>query len=388
MTYNLNSFIDRRQEWDCDKWSAYGEDVIPLWVADMDFRSPEPVIRALHERVEHGVFGYQSNCPELRALLVERLRARHNIEISADELTFIPGLVYGLYTVSRAVGAPGSGILMQTPVYPPFLAAPRNNDRLLQTAPLASSVSNGILHYEIDFDALEAAVTPETRLFLFCNPHNPVGRVYTRKELEGVADFCLRHDLIICSDEIHCDLLYEGFHHTSIASLSPEIAARTVTLLAPSKTFNLPGFGLGVAVIQEPSLRDLVRSTVGKIGASVNALAYTAAEAAYRDGQPWLDSVMIYLRDNRDLVIEFVQQNMPGVSITQPEGTYLAWLDVRSLNLQPDAYTFFLDNARVAFSNGISFDAPGFLRINYATTRGTLMEALNRVREAMTQVST
>lgn len=383
MTTNLNAFIDRRHQFDCAKWTMYPDEVIPLWVADMDFRSPEPVIRALHERVDHGVFGYQMDCPELRGVLVERLRTHHNLDVSTDDILFVAGLVFGLNTVARAIGAPGSGVLVQTPAYPPFLSAPDNTDRVLQKAPLASTVSDGILHYEIDFDALEAAVTPETKLFVLCNPHNPVGRVYTRKELEDIAEFCLRHDLIICSDEIHCDLIYEGYHHTSIASLSPEVADRCITMLAPSKTFNLPGFGLGYMVIQNPDLRELIQTTLHKIGSSVNALAYTAAEAAYREGQPWLDEVLAYLKDNRDAVVEFVRETLPEVPVTAPEGTYLAWLDCRPLKLEPDPYTFFLDHARVAFSNGASFDAPGFIRINYATTRETLMEGLNRAAKAL-----
>ncbi len=384
MTYDFNSFIDRRHQFDCAKWTIYPDEVIPLWVADMDFRSPAPVIQALHERVEHGIFGYQNDCPELRALLVERMNTRHSLPVSGDDIVFMPGLVFGLNTVGRTVAAPGSGVLMNTPIYPPFLTVPKNNDCLLQTAPMASSVTDGILRYEVDFDALEAAVTPETRLFLFCNPHNPVGRVYTRPELEAIADFCLRHDLIICSDEIHCDLLYPGAQHISIAALSPEVAERTVTLLAPSKTFNLPGFGLGFAVISNPALRKDVEETMHKIGAGVNALAFTAAEAAYRDGQPWLDEVMAYLQGNRDALIDFVQENLPSVPVTRPEGTYLAWLDFRGLDLQPDPYTFFLDNARVAYSGGVSFDAPGFIRVNYGTTRETLMEALQRTLDALT----
>lgn len=383
MSFHLDTPIDRQSQYDCAKWTQYPDEVIPLWVADMDFRSPEPVVRALHDRVEHGVFGYQSDCPELREVLVERLRTRHAIDLAADALLFLPGLVFGLNTVSRAIGTPGTAVLMQTPVYPPFFAAATGNDRLVQTAPLASSVADGILRYEIDFDALEAAVTPETKLFLFCNPHNPVGRVYTRAEVEGIAEFCLRHDLILCSDEIHCDLIYDGARHISIASLSPEIAARTVTLLAPSKTFNLPGFGLGFAVIHNPELRELISSTVHKTGAGVNALAYTAAEAAYREGQAWLDDVLVYLRDNRDFVIEFVRENLPNVPITQPEGTYLAWLDCRALDLQPSPYQFFLDNAHVAYSIGDPFGAPGFIRLNYATTRGTLIDALTRTLNAL-----
>ncbi|MBI1259654.1 MAG: putative C-S lyase [Chloroflexi bacterium] len=383
MAANLNSFIDRRHQFDCAKWTMYPEEVIPLWVADMDFRSPEPVMEALHKRVDHGIFGYQMPSPDLIEVLIERLHTRHKLDVSKDDIVFMPGLVYGLNTVGRTVCAPGTGVLMNTPVYPPFLGVPKNNDLLLQTAPLASSVTDGILRYEIDFDALEAAVTPETKLFLLCNPHNPVGRVYSRTELEALAEFCLRHDLIICADEIHCDLVYAGSQHISIASLSPEIADRTVTLLAPSKTFNLPGFGLGFAVIQNEALRKQVNETIHKIGTGVNGLAYTAAEAAYRDGQPWLDEVLAYLQGNRDALVEFVREKLPEVSITQPEGTYLDWIDCRALDLQPDPYQYFLDNAHVAFSNGAGFEGPGFIRVNYATTRDTLMEAMNRALRSL-----
>ncbi len=382
MIADFNTYIERRKS-DCAKWSLYPEDVLPMWVADMDFRSPEPVIKALQDRIEHGVFGYQMDPPGLRDVIVERLKAHHNINAAPEHLVFLPGLVFGVSAVARAVGESGTGILVQTPAYPPFLTAPSNSDRLLQTAPLAVMVEDGVLNYGMDFDALEAAVTPETRLFILCNPHNPVGRVYTRTELEGIADFCIRHDLILCSDEIHCDLIYEGEHHTSIASLSPEIADRCVTLLAPSKTFNIPGFGLGFAVIENPTLRELVSSAAHKVGGHPNALSYTAAEAAYRDGQEWLDEALIYLKGNRDMVFNFVREVLPEVPITQPEGTYLSWLDCRRLNLEPDPYTFFLDNAKVAFSDGKPFDAPGFLRANFATTRDNLTEALNRVRKSL-----
>lgn len=383
MATNFDLTIDRRNEFDCVKWNFYDEDVTPLWVADMDFRSPEPVIRALHERVEHGVFGYQGDSPSLRSLLVERMSKRHHFNISGDQILFMPGLVFGLYAVSRAVGSAGTGVLVNTPVYPPFLSAPNDTNRVLQKAPLASSVSNGILRYEIDFDALEATVTPETKLFILCNPHNPIGRVYNRQELEGIAEFCLRHNLIICSDEIHCDLLYPGSEHISIATLSPEVAANTVTLFAPSKTFNLPGFALGFAVVENPELRKAVQDSASKAHAMVTALAYTAAEAAYAEGQPWLDELMLYLQGNRDALVEFVRTNLPNVPVTQPEGTYLAWLDFTGYNLQPDAYTFFLENARIACSGGENFDAPNFVRINYGTTRETLMAGLNKLLAAL-----
>lgn len=384
MSYTLDTFIDRHALSDCMKWHKYPDEVIPLWVADMDFRSPEPVLEALHERVDHGIFGYQSDCPELRDILVERLRTHHHLNISTDQIVFMPGLVFGLTMVSRVVGEPGSGVLVNTPVYPPFLSAPKHTDRTLITAPLASSVTDGILRYEVDFDALEAAVTPDTRLFILCNPHNPVGRVYSRAELEGIAEFCLRHDLTLCSDEIHCDLVYPGeAEHISIAALSPEIAAHTVTLLAPSKTFNLPGLYLGFSVIPDADLCAQVNSTVHGMGVHVNNMGYAAAKAAYTLGQPWLDEVLAYLRENRDLVVDFVRENLPGVTVTQPEGTYLGWLDCRALNLEPSPYEYFLDNAKVAFGNGADFAAPGFVRINYGCPRETLLAALDRVKKSL-----
>lgn len=382
MTANFNTYIERRR-YDCDKWSLYPDGVIPLWVADMDYRSPEPVIAALHERVEHGVFGYQSDCPELRDVIVERLRTHHKIETDAKAIQFTPGLVYAVKTVSRAVGEPGSGVLVQTPAYPPFLTTPKGSDRVLQTAALAATVDGSVLRYEVDFDAMEAAITPETRLFILCNPHNPVGRVWTRAELEGIAEFCLRHDLILCSDEIHCDLVFDGHEHISIASLSPEIADRSVTLLAPSKTYNIPGLGLGFAVIQNDDLRKRFHEASMAVGGHPTAMSYPGALAAYTQGQEWLDEVLVYLEGNRDLVFDFVSKVLPEVPITQPEATYLTWLDFRPLNLDPDPYQFFLDKAKVAFSNGKDFAAPGFLRINFATTRDNLNEALDRVRRAL-----
>ncbi len=382
MTANFNTYIERRKS-DCAKWGYYPDDVLPLWVADMDFRSPEPVIAALHERIDHGIFGYQMDCPELRDVIVERLRTHHNIDTNGEAIQFTPGLVYAVNTVSRAIGEPGSGILVQTPAYPPFLSAPHSSDRVLQSAPLALTVADGVMHYEIDFEAMEAAVTPETRMFILCNPHNPVGRAFTRAELEGIAEFCLRHDLIICSDEIHCDLVFEGYQHISIASLSPEIADRCVTLLAPSKTYNIPGFGLGFAVIQNEALRQRFHDAAMAVGGHPSTVSYPAAVAAYTQGQEWLDEVLVYLEGNRDLVFDFAREVLPEVPITQPEATYLTWLDFRPLNLDPDPYQFFLDKAKVAFSNGQDFDAPGFLRINFATTRDNLNEALDRVRRSL-----
>lgn len=387
-TDHLNAAVNRRDSRSL-KWTLFDEDVLPLWVADMDFRACDSVLDAMRDRVEHGVFGYQSNSPELRAVLVERLAQRHHMTVTPEQILFLPGLVMGLNLAVLSYTQPGEAVLTLTPVYPPFLNAPKHG-RTLQTVPLTPTRRDHHLHYEIDFDALEAAITPTTKLFLLCNPHNPVGRVFTRAELERIADICQRHDLIIISDEIHCDLLLDAdAQHISIASLSPEIAQRTVTLLAPSKTFNIPGLGLGFAVSHNAELLTTMQQAMYNIGAFVNTMGYAAALAAYTQGQAWLDSTLAYLRENRDFLIDYVDQHFPGMPITIPEGTFLAWMDCRSLEVE-NPHKFFLEQARVALNDGATFGdgGDGFVRINFACSREILEQALESMRGAVEQAQT
>jgi cystathionine beta-lyase len=377
---NFDEPVDRRES-DSTKWRRYGDGVLPLWVADMDFASPRPVIEALHRRVDHGIFGYGDPPEALRAAICERLARLYGWKVSPTELMFLPGLVCGLNLVSRAVGQPGDGILIQTPVYPPFLTAPINGGRVLETVTL--SRRNG--RYEVDFDAMEQAITSRTRLFLLCNPHNPVGRVYERWELERMAEICLRHDLVICSDEIHCDLVYDGRRHIPIASLAPEIAERCITLLSPSKTFNLPGLGCAVAVTQNPALMRQLHAAAAGIVPPVNVLGYVAALAAYQEGQPWLDALLAYLAANRDYLADYVRRHLPRITMTKPEGTYLAWLDCRLCDLPDTPYRFFLNEAKVALNDGAAFGpgGEGFVRLNFGCPRTTLAQALERMRDAL-----
>ncbi|MBL8134777.1 MAG: PatB family C-S lyase [Anaerolineae bacterium] len=385
MAYDFDTFVERRAS-GSEKWRQFDHDVLPMWIADMDFKAPDAVIAALRGRVEHGIFGYHFDEPALRDNLIERLRLRHAITINPDEIVFIPGLVTALNFVSHLIGVPGDGVLTLTPIYPPFLKAPKHQQRIVQTAPLAVTRDGQRLHYEIDFDALEAAVTPQTRLFMLCNPHNPVGRTFTRAELEGLSEFCLRHDLIVASDEIHCDLLYPGEQHISLASLSPEIANRCITLMAPSKTFNLPGLALGFAVVQNSDLLKRLRDHQTGMGSFVNALGYTAALAAYRDGQDWLDQAMRYLEQNRETAIRFIDEHMPDITTTRPQATYLLWLDCRAVSLPGDKspYAHFLEQGRVALNDGAAFGEPGrgFVRLNYATSRDTVIQGLERMKSA------
>jgi len=361
------------------KWDRYKDkDIIPLWVADMDFASPPPVIEALQQRTAHGVFGYTHTPEELLDIIMRRLQKLYNWAIARDWLVWLPGLVSGLNVVCRSVGEAGDAVLTDTPIYPPFLAAPGLSRRKLVTAELCKENNRWVM----DFDILNNAVTPETRLFLFCNPHNPTGRIYTKAELQQVAAFCEQHDLVICSDEIHCDLLLDtDKRHIPLASLDEAIARQTITLMAPSKTYNIAGLGCAFAIIPNTDLRAKFRRVMEGIVPYINALGYTAALAAYRDGGPWLDALLAYLAGNRDLLQERVAA-LPGITMTHVEATYLAWLDVRSLGVENPAAWF--EAQGLGFSDGAEFGAPGFLRLNFGCPRSLLTKALDRLEMAVT----
>ena len=383
MQYDLDQCVDRRGT-ECDKWDRCEEDVLPLPVADMDFCSPEPVIRALRERIDHGVFGYTSPAQALYEVIQTRLKTLYGWAVEVEDILFLPGVVVGFNLASHAVGQPGDGVLVQPPVYGPFLSAPGNAGRVCQSAPIQLQGSR----YEIDLGVLTDAIDERTRMFLFCNPHNPVGRVYEQRELEALADVCLRHDLTICSDEIHCDLVFSGHHHIPIASLSPEVAQRTVTLMAPSKTFNVAGLKCSFAVIQNPELRARFQAAKAGLVPGVNALGYTAALAAYEEGQEWLDQVLAYLEANREALARYVAEHLPGMRMIVPEGTYLAWLDCRGLGIQGNPGEFILREARVGLNEGVWFGpgGEGFVRINFACARSTLVEALERIEGALNRL--
>lgn len=381
MTFDFDEPISRTGTQSI-KWDWAKDDELPLWVADMDFRSPEPVIQALQERVAHGVFGYTHCPPALKTLLVERLARLYDWVVDPQALVFLPGVVTGFNQALSALANPGDGVLIQTPVYPPILQAWRNFDLVSHDMQLTQTASG---RYEVDLDLFASAITSRTRVFLLCNPHNPVGRVFTREELLAMAELCLEHDLFICSDEIHGDLIFSGRRHIPIAALAPDIAARTITLMAPSKTFNVAGLGCSFAVIPDATLRERFTAAHRGLTPHVNLLGYTAALAAYRDGQPWLDAILAYLETNRDLVASYVQAHLPGVHVARPEGTYLAWLDCREAGIPGNPYTFFREQARVMLNDGASFGpgGEGFVRLNFGASRALLEEALARMRAAL-----
>lgn len=375
--YDFDQPIDRRRT-GSEKWNRYADrDIIPLWVADMDFASPPAVLDALHERIDHGVFGYTAPGEGVRQAVIDHLQRDFAWTVGAKELVWLPGLVTGLNVLCRAVGARGDAVLTCSPIYPPFLSAPRLSERELLDVPLVQQGQR----WQFDFAALEAAITPRTRLLLVCNPHNPVGRVWSRPELERLATFARRHALVIGSDDIHAGLVLDpDKHHIPIASLDPEIAERCITLLAPSKTYNIPGLGCSFAVISNPQLRRSFKQAMGRIVPHVNTLGLTAAEAAYRHGEPWRQELLAYLRGNRDLVMQAVAA-MPGLTMAPVEATYLAWIDTRARGIAAPGR--FFEDAGVGLSDGKDFGAPGFVRLNFGCPRPLLVEALQRMRLAL-----
>ncbi len=385
MTYDFDRSVERRNT-DSNKWRKYGPDVIPLWVADMDFPSPEPVVRALRERVEHGVYGYGYGVEvtELHAVFADRLGKLYGWRVAPEAVVLLPGVIPGFNVAARTLAAAGDGVLLKLPLYPPLLRVPGNVGITMDAADL---IRSGDGRYDVDFDALARAVTPRTRFLMLCNPHNPVGRVWRREELQRMAEICLARGLTIIADEIHCDLVFPGHPHVPVASLAPEIAERTITLMAPSKTWNLAGLKCGLAIIPNAELREkFVAARVDMVHA-VNIFGYTAALAAYRDGGPWLAALLAYLEANRDFLVEYVRKHLPGVAVAPPEGTYLAWLDCRQAAIPGgDPFTFFLDTARVALNDGATFGrgGEGFARLNFATLRSFLVEGLDRMRDALT----
>ena len=376
--YDFDEVVDRRNT-ASEKWDKYrGRDIIPMWVADMDFRAPPAVLEALHRRTEHGVFGYTGASPELNDAVMQTLERDYGWRIDPQWIVWLPGLVTGLNVTCRAVGSEGDEVLTLVPVYPPFLSAPRYSRRGVVRVRLHEA-SNC---WSIDFERLAAAVTPKTRLFMLCNPHNPVGRVFERHELERIAELGLSRDMVICADEIHCGLVLDpGKRHIPIATLSPEVAQHSITLMAPSKTFNLAGLGCSFAIIPSEALRRRFLEAKAGIVPMVNPYGYLAALTAYAHGEPWRQELIAYLRRNRDLLAASLPQMAGGLSMAPVEGTYLAWIDHRRASLV-DPVRFF-EAAGVGLQDGRDFDGPGFVRLNFGCRQALLQQAVERMSVAL-----
>ena len=378
MTFDFDTPVNRVGT-DSQKWQKYaGRDILPLWVADMDFRSAPAIIAALHERVEQGVFGYARPVKSTVDAVVQAMGARYHWRIDPSWIVWLPGLVVGLNVTAQAFAEPGDEVLSLSPVYPPFMSAPKNSARTPVLVPWAPT--NGT--WTIDWDALERAVTPRPKLFYLCNPHNPLARVWRRDELVRLGEFCLRHNLVLCSDEIHCDLIFDpALPHIPTSVLSPEIAARPITLMAPSKPYNGPGLGTSIAIIPDSGRRArFIRATAG-IVAEVTTLGFAACEAAYRDSEPWRQDLLAYLRGNRDYLLAAVKSDLPGVVVEAPvEATYLLWLNVTALGLTDPVAHF--EKFGVGLSDGTPFGAAkgSHVRLNFGCTRATLIEAVKRMK--------
>ena len=370
--FDFDKQIDRRGT-NSLKWNKYkDQDIIPLWVADTDFMAPQGVIDALQQRVAHGVFGYSRPSPRLIELVIERMQQRYGWKIEPEWLLFMPGVVPGLNFGIKAWCRPEQHVITPKPVYYPFLHAPEHNDRPVSYLPMQLVEDRWLP----DFAMLEQQAQ-SADVLLLCNPHNPGGTVFTREELQRIADIAIRHDLIVISDEIHCDLLLEpDVQHIPFASLSPEAAARSAVLMAPSKTFNIAGLCSSFAIIPDSRLRFKLQQAMRGLMADNNLIGLVAAEAAYEHGDEWLQAQIEYLRANRDLV-EKTLGCLPGIKIAKLEATYLAWIDVSGLKLEDPIAAF--EAGGVGLSPGAQFGDKNFVRLNFGCSRILLQQALDRM---------
>jgi len=360
------------------KWDRHPE-YAPYWVADMDFRSPDCIVEALHRRVDHGVFGYAHAHPGLVEALLDYLAQTHDVRVTANDLVHLPGMVLGLSLACRALAQPGDQIMINSPVYAPFFNVAADAGAETIDIPFI----RGDARWRFDWDAMEAAVTPRTRLLILCNPQNPLARVFSEEEITRLAEFCRRHDLVLVADEIHCDLvLNPDERHFTALRLPESFRDRLITLMSPSKTYNIAGLGYSFAVIENPELRRQFHRARGCTVSEINALAMFAAEAAYRDGEPWRRDLIDYLRGNRDLLADFVRQEMPSLKIHEHAATYLYWIDCSSLEV-PNPCQFFAQEAGVFLTDGTQFGSPQHVRFNFGCPRDHMLAGLQAMKQAI-----
>jgi len=390
-TYNFDEIIDRTQS-DSAKWSIndqlFGKkDVLSMWVADMDFRSPEPVVQALIQRAQEGIYGYPTRPDAYYQAVVDWLKQRHGWETQRSWQVTTPGVVPGVILALLAFTQPGDKVIIQPPVYHPFFKVVLNNGRQIAENPLIEEDGD----YRMDFVQLEQQLSdPRTRMLILCSPHNPVGRVWSHDELARLGELCLKHGVLVVSDEIHSDLVFSWAKHTPLASISDEIAANTVTLLAPSKTFNLAGLHTSVAILSNPVLFRRFSQTVENLGMGGNTVfGLTGLEVAYREGKEWLDQLLAYLEGNLEYLEQTIRTRIPKIKVRKPEGTYLVWLDCRALKLsRKELRQFMIQKAGLGLDEGAVFgtQGEGFMRLNAATPRTVLKQALDQLARAVDEL--
>ncbi|NLL04194.1 MAG: putative C-S lyase [Clostridiaceae bacterium] len=386
----FDELIDRKNtdslKWDYRKQRFGREDILPMWVADMDFKSPATITEAIIHRAKHGVFGYTEASEKLSAAIAAWMKNRHNWQIDNKWIVYSPGVVTSVNTAILAYTNPGDKVLIQPPIYYPFYSSIRDNGRELVVNPLKDN--NG--YYEMDFEDLEKKLADNVRVMIFCSPHNPIGRVWNTHELEEVLRLCKKYDVILISDEIHSDIVFKGHKHIPLSSLSKDGYKKCITLISPTKTFNIAGLSVSTALIPDLELKSRFINTLNKNGANMlNIFGLTAAEAAYTSCEKWLDELLEYLENNLNILEEYFKNNIPQIIVIRPEATYLAWLDCTNLPVPAEKLKeFFVNEAGVGLNDGAIFgeEGSGFQRLNFACPRNILLEGLERIKMAVDKV--
>ena len=393
MSFQFDRFVNRRGIANLNKWKWYPEDVLPLWLADMDFLTPEPIIAAIRRALEHGILGYERASQALLELVAGRMNRLYGWVVSPDTIIPIPSVNVGYRIAASVVCTAGEGVLIQPPVFYHFIGFPKDYGFTRQDAPLRRLDRGRIMLYELDADTFQQAIHSggaKTSLFLLCNPHNPVGRIFSADELDWMAGVCAENDIVICSDDIHQELVLGDAKYIPLAAHSPQIAGRTITLLGPGKAFNVSGLCCAFAIIPQAALRQRFAEELERLALDVNSLGLAAARAAYSgDCDEWLAALRGYLTANRDHLVTFIDRELPRLRTTAPEATYLAWLDCNSYlhtgEMTGSPQAFFLEKAKVALSDGATFGpgGEGFVRLNFACPRSVLDESLTRIAKAL-----
>ncbi len=387
MTYNFDKIIDRRKT-DSLKWNnlkdSYGSGaLLPMWIADMDFESPREIIDAMKERVDHGVFGYPYIGDDIYDIIIAWAKKRYNWDLKKEWIIFTPGVVTGLNIGIKEIGEKGDNVVVQSPVYPPFFKALENHEKELNVNPIIFKDGK----FLINFEELKKKINDKTKIMMLCNPHNPVGRAWTREELIHIGEICTENDIIIISDEIHCDLTLKGVKHIPIASISPELEDKTITLMSPSKSFNIAGLFTSIAIIPNEKLRSIyIKSMEGMGIGHTPIFGIVGLKAAYGKGEKWLNEALIYIEANIDFAIKYIQKEIPEIKLAKPEATYLLWLDFRALNKSADEIEDALINTgKIILNDGRPYGVggEGFFRLNVGCARSILEDGLDRIKRTV-----
>lgn len=387
MSYNFDKVVNRKDT-DSTKWNNlkdnYGsEDLLPMWIADMDFQSPTDVIDAFKKRVEHGVFGYPYIGTNVYDSIINWVRKRYHWDIKKEWIIFTPGVIVGLNIGIKEIGEKGDNVVVQTPVYPPFFRVVENYGRELKVNPIKFDSGK----FAMDFEDLEEKIDDKTKVMMLCNPHNPVGRAWTKEELNRLGEICIKNDLTIISDEIHADLTLRGTKHIPIASISEELSNMTITLISPSKTFNIAGLFTSIAIVPNKELRERFTKSLEQMEIGhVSIFGRVGLEAAYSKGEGWLNEALLYIEDNIDFVIEYIKKNIPEIKVVKPEATYLLWLDFRGLNKTADEVNEALLNVgKIILNDGRPYGegGEGYFRLNVGCARSIVEDGLDRIKKSV-----